>query len=164
MFGAPDAWHALMGKLAEVVRRYLRAQVAAGADAVQLFDSWVGELSPDDYLEYVQPHVAHILQTSTKTGVPVIHFGAGHGHAPRADARRRRAPSSASTGARRSPRRGSASATTARCRGTSTRPRCSRRARSRSKHAQRVLDAAGGRPGTSSTWATASCPRRRSTT
>jgi uroporphyrinogen decarboxylase len=77
MFGAPDAWNALMGKLAEVVRRYLRAQVAAGVDAVQLFDSWVGDLSPADYIEYVQPHVRYVLQDIAQTGVPVIHFGTG---------------------------------------------------------------------------------------
>jgi len=77
MFGAPDAWHALMEKLAEVVRRYLLAQVAAGADAVQLFDSWVGDLAPEDYVEYVQPHVRRILADVEKTGVPVIHFGTG---------------------------------------------------------------------------------------
>ncbi|HEV3192252.1 MAG TPA: uroporphyrinogen decarboxylase [Polyangiaceae bacterium] len=77
MFGAPDDWHALMRKLAEVVRRYLRAQVAAGVDAVQLFDSWVGDLAPEDYLEYVQPHVRHVLHDLEKTGVPVIHFGTG---------------------------------------------------------------------------------------
>ncbi len=77
MFGAPDDFRALMEKLAEVVRRYLRAQVAAGADAVQLFDSWVGELAPADYVEHIQPHVRHILQDLMKTGVPVIHFGVG---------------------------------------------------------------------------------------
>jgi len=77
MFGAPDDFKALMEKLAEVVRRYLRAQVAAGADAVQLFDSWVGELAPADYVEHIQPHVRHILQDLMKTGVPVIHFGVG---------------------------------------------------------------------------------------
>jgi uroporphyrinogen decarboxylase len=77
MYGAPDAWNALMGKLAEVVRRYLRAQVEAGADAVQLFDSWVGQLSVDDYREYVQPHVKHILDDAMTLGVPVIHFGTG---------------------------------------------------------------------------------------
>jgi uroporphyrinogen decarboxylase len=77
MFGAPDAWHALMRKLAEVVRRYLRAQVSAGVDAVQLFDSWVGDLAPEDYVEYVQPHVRHVLGDLEKTGVPVIHFGTG---------------------------------------------------------------------------------------
>jgi uroporphyrinogen decarboxylase len=77
MFGAPDAWTALMEKLAEVVRRYLRAQIAAGADAVQLFDSWVGDLAPADYVELVQPHVRGILQDVASTGVPVIHFGVG---------------------------------------------------------------------------------------
>jgi uroporphyrinogen decarboxylase len=77
MFGAPDAWCALMEKLAEVVRRYLRAQIAAGADAVQLFDSWIGDLAPADYVELVQPHVRAILQDVQSTGVPVIHFGVG---------------------------------------------------------------------------------------
>jgi len=77
MFGAPEAWAALMGKLAEVVRRYLRAQIAAGADAVQLFDSWVGDLAPADYVEYVQPHTRHILQDVAAAGVPLIHFGVG---------------------------------------------------------------------------------------
>jgi uroporphyrinogen decarboxylase len=77
MYSEPDVWHALMGKLAEVVRRYLRAQVGAGAQAVQLFDSWIGALSPTDYVEFVQPHVAHILHDLETTSVPVIHFGTG---------------------------------------------------------------------------------------
>lgn len=77
MFGAPDAWHLLLEKLAEVVRRYLRAQVTAGAQAVQLFDSWVGDLAPADYVEYVQPHTRHVLADVASTGVPVIHFGTG---------------------------------------------------------------------------------------
>jgi uroporphyrinogen decarboxylase len=77
MLGAPDAWSLLMRKLAEVVRRYLRAQVAAGADAVQLFDSWVGALTPADYLEKVQPYVRLVLADVEATGVPVIHFGTG---------------------------------------------------------------------------------------
>ncbi len=77
MYGEPAVWNALMGKLAEVVRRYLRAQIEAGAQCVQLFDSWVGQLSPDDYRDYVQPHVTHILQDLAGTGVPVIHFGTG---------------------------------------------------------------------------------------
>jgi uroporphyrinogen decarboxylase len=75
MYGEPDTWKALMTKLSEVVRRYLHAQIEAGAQAVQLFDSWVGALSPLDYAEFVQPHVRHILQSVMKTGVPVIHFG-----------------------------------------------------------------------------------------
>lgn len=75
MWGEPEAFSMLMGKIAEVVRRYLRAQVEAGAQAVQLFDSWVGSLSPADYIEHIQPHVRHILRDLETTGVPVIHFG-----------------------------------------------------------------------------------------
>ena len=77
MYEQPEAWNLLMSKLAEVGRRYLRAQVAAGADALQLFDSWVGQLSPHDYCTYVQPHVKHILEDVQTLGVPVIHFGVG---------------------------------------------------------------------------------------
>jgi uroporphyrinogen decarboxylase len=75
MWGEPEAFAALMGKISEVVRLYLRAQVAAGAQAVQLFDSWVGSLSLTDYKEHVMPHVSHILKDLETTGVPVIHFG-----------------------------------------------------------------------------------------
>lgn len=75
MWGEPEAFSMLMGKIAEVVRRYLRAQVEAGAQAVQLFDSWVGSLAPADYIEHIQPHVRHILRDLETTGVPVIHFG-----------------------------------------------------------------------------------------
>jgi|SRR6188768_808271 len=77
MFSEPAAWDELMHKLAEVTRRYLRAQIEAGAQAVQLFDSWVGSLSPQDYQERVLPHVTYILKDVEKTGVPVIHFGTG---------------------------------------------------------------------------------------
>ena len=77
MYREPELWNALMGKLSEVVRRYLHKQIDAGADAVQLFDSWVGALSPTDYREYIQPHVRHILQDVMTAGVPVIHFGTG---------------------------------------------------------------------------------------
>lgn len=77
MYTQPDAWNLLMSKLSEVVRRYLRAQVTAGAQVVQLFDSWVGQLSPADYATYVQPHVKHILSDVETLGVPVIHFGTG---------------------------------------------------------------------------------------
>ncbi len=77
MYAEPESWNLLMGKLAEVVRKYLRAQIAAGAQCVQLFDSWVGQLSPADYREYVMPHVAHILKDVETCGVPVIHFGTG---------------------------------------------------------------------------------------
>ncbi len=77
MFSDPACWNDLMARLAEVVRRFLRAQVAAGAQAVQLFDSWVGQLSVDDYETLVAPHVRHILRDLETTGVPVIHFGTG---------------------------------------------------------------------------------------
>jgi uroporphyrinogen decarboxylase len=73
MYREPDAWHALMEKLSIVVVRYLNAQIAAGAQAVQLFDSWVGGLSPTDYALYVQPHVRRIF--SQVTEAPTIHFG-----------------------------------------------------------------------------------------
>jgi uroporphyrinogen decarboxylase len=72
-----DTWTLLMNKVTEVTRRYLRAQVEAGAQAIQLFDSWVGALSVQDYRRYVKPHVQTILQDIMSTGVPVIHFGTG---------------------------------------------------------------------------------------
>ena len=79
MWTDPEAWSTLMGKISEVVRRLLRAQVAAGAQAVQLFDSWIGALSPADYKTHVAPHVRHILKDLETTGVPVIHFGTNTG-------------------------------------------------------------------------------------
>jgi uroporphyrinogen decarboxylase len=80
MWSAPDTWALLMGKVAEVTRRYLRAQVEAGAQAVQLFDSWVGTLGLEDYQRHVQPHVALVLRDLAQTGVPVIHFGLDSAH------------------------------------------------------------------------------------
>lgn len=77
MYDEPKLWHVLMHKLADVVRVYLRAQAAAGAQALQLFDSWVGALSPLDYAEFIQPHVSFILKDLETLGVPVIHFGTG---------------------------------------------------------------------------------------
>ena len=74
MFREPEAWSDLMAKLSDVVVRYLRAQVNAGAQVVQLFDSWVGALSPSDYERFVQPHVAGIF--AALSDVPTIHFGA----------------------------------------------------------------------------------------
>jgi uroporphyrinogen decarboxylase len=75
MYGEPQAWHGLMDKLTTVVVDYLNAQIAAGVDVVQLFDSWVGALSPLDYAEYVQPHVGRIF--AEVRGAPTIHFGTG---------------------------------------------------------------------------------------
>jgi uroporphyrinogen decarboxylase len=77
MYGAPKVWHALMEKLTETFVRYLRAKAAAGADVIQLFDSWVGALSVDDYLEFVAPYSAQIIAAIE---VPTIHFGTGNAH------------------------------------------------------------------------------------
>src|SRR2546426_2990816 len=72
----PGAWRALMERLVRVVAAYLNAQIAAGADVVQLFDSWVGCLSPADYRAHVLPHVRALIAALTP-GTPVIHFGTG---------------------------------------------------------------------------------------
>src|SRR3954471_1738469 len=74
MYGEPDVWRALMEKLADCFAGYVAAQVRAGADVVQLFDSWVGALSPADYEEFVSPWSARILAA---VDVPTIHFGTG---------------------------------------------------------------------------------------
>ncbi|MAT72976.1 MAG: uroporphyrinogen decarboxylase [Planctomycetaceae bacterium] len=77
MYRATDAWHELMGRLARSIARYLNAQIAAGAQAVQLFDSWVGCLGPDDYRTFVMPHVKALVAELTP-GTPLIHFGTGN--------------------------------------------------------------------------------------
>ena len=77
MFGAPDVWAALMEKIAGIAATYLEVQVAAGASAVQLFDSWAGALTPQDYAAHVQPHSARVLERAGALGVPRIHFGVG---------------------------------------------------------------------------------------
>ncbi|WP_366921476.1 uroporphyrinogen decarboxylase [Metallumcola ferriviriculae] len=74
MWQAPNVWHELMDKIAKVVVSYLKAQVEAGAQAVQVFDSWVGTLSPKDYQEYVMPHSRFVMEQLKETSVPVIHF------------------------------------------------------------------------------------------
>jgi uroporphyrinogen decarboxylase len=76
MWEEPEAWQRLMGLLAGATARYLNGQIAAGAQAVQLFDSWVGALAPADYRVFVLPHVSAVLKAITP-GVPVIHFGTG---------------------------------------------------------------------------------------
>ena len=76
MYNDSGAWHAMMRMIAASLVKYLNAQIAAGAQAVQLFDSWVGALSPDDYREFVLPHTQSVVQNVTP-GVPVIHFGTG---------------------------------------------------------------------------------------
>lgn len=76
MYGHPDAWHRLCDTLASVVAAYLTAQIDAGIDAVQLFDSWIGTLNPADYREFALPHTQRIFQTIGRR-VPAIHFGTG---------------------------------------------------------------------------------------
>ncbi|HEU4566473.1 MAG TPA: uroporphyrinogen decarboxylase [Marmoricola sp.] len=77
MFGEPEVWSALMRKIAGIAAAYLQVQVAAGASAVQLFDSWAGALSRGDYQRHVLPHSASVL--GSVSGVPRIHFGVGTG-------------------------------------------------------------------------------------
>ena len=75
MYSAPDVFHALMEKLSIVLSDYLVAQIRAGAQAVQIFDSWVGALSPADYERFVLPYSQRVLQAAKAENVPVIHFG-----------------------------------------------------------------------------------------
>jgi len=77
LYRAPEAWHQLLDKITEALISYLTAQVDAGAQAVQIFDSWVGALSPRDYRDFVFPYSNRVLSALEKTGVPVIHFGTG---------------------------------------------------------------------------------------
>ena len=78
MYSDPGAWDALMTVLTDSTARYLNAQVAAGAQAVQLFDSWVGSLGPDDYRRFVQPHMRRLFE-AIDPSVPKIHFGTDTG-------------------------------------------------------------------------------------
>lgn len=77
MYGSPDVWHRLAGLFSEIVADYLVAQVEAGVDAVQVFDSWVGVLNVTDYREFILPHVRHIFAALEGRNVPLIHFGVG---------------------------------------------------------------------------------------
>jgi uroporphyrinogen decarboxylase len=77
MYGAPEVWHALMDKLADTFASYVSAQVHAGADVIQLFDSWIGALSVDDYREFAAPYSERILEA---VPAPTIHFGTGTAH------------------------------------------------------------------------------------
>ncbi len=79
MHAAPTTWHALLDHLADLTLTFLRAQVDAGVDAVQLFDSWAGALSERDYRELVAPHSSKILAGLADSGVPRLHFGVGTG-------------------------------------------------------------------------------------
>ncbi|WP_158016295.1 uroporphyrinogen decarboxylase [Mycobacterium basiliense] len=77
MLGAPTSWHALMSKLTDLTIAFLRCQIDAGVDAIQVFDSWAGTLSLADYRHYVLPHSARVFGTLAEHGVPMTHFGVG---------------------------------------------------------------------------------------
>lgn len=79
MYGERETWNLLMGKLTKTLIAYLLAQAQAGAQVVQLFDSWVGCLGPADYREYVQPYTRQIFEELRQAGVPAIHFGTAAG-------------------------------------------------------------------------------------
>ena len=79
MYGHPDAWHRLCALFADLMASYLQAQIEAGVDAVQLFDSWVGALNARDYREFALPHTRRIFDALASAGVPTIHFGVGTG-------------------------------------------------------------------------------------
>ena len=79
MYSNPELWHRLLGRLAAIAGQFLRVQIEAGASAVQLFDSWAGNLSLTDYDKYVKPHSAAVLSSVADLGVPRIHFGVGTG-------------------------------------------------------------------------------------
>ncbi len=79
MFGNETMWRRLMGKLVDVLGEFGRMQIGAGARAMQVFDSWVGALSPEDYVRYVQPYSRALIERIRGGGVPVIHFGTGTG-------------------------------------------------------------------------------------
>jgi uroporphyrinogen decarboxylase len=74
MYGAPHVWHSLLGKLSRMIADHLVAQAEAGADVVQLFDSWAGCLAPEDYREYALPYSKAILDAVKRRGIPAIHF------------------------------------------------------------------------------------------
>ncbi len=75
MYSSPEVWSELMGKLVSVTTEYSAEQVRAGADTIQVFDSWVGCLSVEDYRRYVLPHVTELVKRLQRTGVPIIYFG-----------------------------------------------------------------------------------------
>jgi uroporphyrinogen decarboxylase len=77
MYAHPRAWHRLCDRFATLIADYMRAQIEAGAQAIQIFDSWAGALSRSDYREFAFPHTRHIFERLADTGVPTIHFGVG---------------------------------------------------------------------------------------
>ena len=79
MYGAPELYAALMEKITEMDRQYLNAQIAAGAQAIQIFDTWGGIVSPTDYRQYILPYTAKLIRGLDRKGIPVIHFVKGAG-------------------------------------------------------------------------------------
>ncbi|WP_280717869.1 uroporphyrinogen decarboxylase [Kitasatospora sp. MAP5-34] len=79
MYGQPELWAALVDRLADITAAFLKIQIEAGASAVQLFDSWVGALAPDDYRRSVMPASTKVFEAVAPYGVPRIHFGVGTG-------------------------------------------------------------------------------------
>jgi len=77
MLAEPTSWHALMSKLTDLTVTFLRGQIDAGVDAIQVFDSWAGTLSLADYRQYVLPHSSRVFATLAEYGVPMTHFGVG---------------------------------------------------------------------------------------
>ncbi len=77
MYAQPEAWHKLCAMFSALVADYMRAQIEAGAQAIQIFDSWAGALSRSDYREFALPHSRAIFERLADTGVPLIHFGVG---------------------------------------------------------------------------------------
>ena len=77
MYAEPQAWHRLCGRFADLITDYMRAQVEAGAQAIQIFDSWAGALGRNDYREFAMPHTRSIFERLRDTGVPLIHFAVG---------------------------------------------------------------------------------------
>jgi uroporphyrinogen decarboxylase len=77
MYAQPEAWHMLCERFSTMMAQYLRAQVEAGVQALQIFDSWAGQLSRSDYREFAFPHTRRIFDALSGIGVPIVHFGVG---------------------------------------------------------------------------------------
>ncbi len=163
MLGDPQTWDALMRALVAVVEPHLRAQVAAGAQALQVFDSWVGALDPDDYRVSVMPHMRGLFDRLIDLDVPLIHFGVGTGELLAAAARSRRRrdrhrlanPVGRGLASRRWRRERRVS------RATSTPPRCWRPGPPSKRRRAVCWSGRADGTGTCSTWATGCCPRHR---
>src|SRR6202165_4660317 len=150
MLREPDVWAALMDRLTDGMIRYLQAQITAGADVIQVFDSWVGALAPADYERSVLPWMRRIFDALRPLGAPTIHFGTGHAALLEA---------MASTGAFASIGPGSASASIGASRATLTRCGPWLAGRSRARVCAKCSPAPADGPDTSSTWVTGSCPK-----